>query len=123
MMTNKAKAFGNGEELPSPKEADGIYSLFVYAEDELGNASVNYSNSYYLGNPEVIYADRTEEGILYGDLNGDELIDLIDLSILQQYIVHNIKLEPKFEKAADLNKDGQAGLIDLSKMVFKLLEL
>ena len=123
MMTNKAKTFGNGEELPSPKEADGIYSLFVYAEDALGNASVSYSNSYYLGNPEVIYADRTEDGVLYGDLNGDELVDLIDLSILQQYIVHNIELEPKYEKAADLNQDGEVGLIDLSKMVFKILGL
>ena len=121
MMSEKAKAFGNGEELPSPSDAEGIYSLFVYAEDALGNASVCYSNSYQLGKPKT--TDKTEDGILYGDLNGDELVDLIDLSILQQYIVHDMEVDEEFEKAADVNQDGEVDIRDLSKLIFKILGL
>jgi len=121
MMSEKAKAFGNGEELPSPKDTEGIYSLFVYAEDALGNASVHYSNSYQLGKPKT--EDKTEDGILYGDLNGDELVDLIDLSILQQYIIHDMEVEEEFAIAADVNQDGEVDIRDLSKLIFKILGL
>lgn len=55
-MTNP-KSFKNGEELPSPKWAQGIYALVVYAEDSLGNASISMSNLYQLGNLEVDDAD------------------------------------------------------------------
>lgn len=47
-MTNP-KSFKNGEELPSPKWAQGIYALVVYAEDSLGNSSISMSNLYQLG--------------------------------------------------------------------------
>ena len=65
-MTNTT-TFANGEEIPSPEGEEGIYSLFVYAEDKLGNASVHYSN-YYIFNitgPEVKFANS--ENTKYGN--------------------------------------------------------
>lgn len=51
------KSFKNGEELPSPKWAQGICALVVYAEDSLGNTSISMSNLYQLGSLEVDDAD------------------------------------------------------------------
>lgn len=45
-MGENSKTFRNGEEIPSPENINGIYSLFIYAEDTLGNASINYSEYY-----------------------------------------------------------------------------
>ena len=42
----EGKTFSNGEEISSPENIEGIYSLFVYAKDTLGNESVSYSEYY-----------------------------------------------------------------------------
>lgn len=121
MMTANAKSFANGEELPSPENANGIYSLFVYAEDMLGNASVNYSNIYCLsqnGNGNINEDGTTADGRLLGDLNGDGVVDIIDLSRLQQHLIGVRPLEEKYYKNADMNLDGEVDITDLSKLMY-----
>lgn len=122
-MTNAAKSFANGEELPSPANAKGIYSLFVYAEDMTGNVSVNYSNAYRLGTGSTTGNGDSEEesGIILGDLNGDKLVDIVDLSKLQQHIIGSQLLGDKYLKAADLNQDGEIDLIDLSRLMSEIV--
>ena len=57
--------FTNGEYIASPKNAEGIYSLVVCAEDMLGNATYSTSNYYKFTKdkegPEVTFAN-TENG-------------------------------------------------------------
>ena len=98
-----------------------IYSLFVYAEDMLGNASVNYSNIYYLsqnGNGNINEDGTTADGRLLGDLNGDGVVDIIDLSRLQQHLIGVRPLEEKYYKNADMNLDGEVDITDLSKLMY-----
>ena len=126
-MTDNAKSFANGEELPSPENANGVYSLFVYAEDMLGNASVNYSNIYYLGQSNNGNSgtgdDDNIDGILLGDLNGDGIVDIIDLSILQQHILGVRPLEQEYYRNADMNSDGTVDITDLSKLMYVIAML
>lgn len=114
-MTENAKPFSNGEEVPSPENANGIYSLFVYSEDMTGNASIHYSNSYRLTNGSN--GSQDEDSTL-GDINGDGVIDLIDLSRLQQHIIGRRILSEEEYRKADLNQDGEVDISDLSKMMF-----
>ena len=46
MKLDEAKTFSNGEPIPSSSDLEGIYALFVYAKDNIGNESIRYSNFY-----------------------------------------------------------------------------
>jgi hypothetical protein len=54
MMSN-VKAFSNGEPVVSDTGLDGIYSLFIVAEDKAGNKTVAYSNIYNIGTTITAY--------------------------------------------------------------------
>ena len=175
-MTENAKSFANGEELPSPEGANGIYSLFAYGQDMAGNANVSYSNIYRLGSnsgnvEEIFITDgfikilpntklnefttkikeyisgniyqvydkngnlmNNNEDILttdcvldvdgkqytiavYGDLNKDGLLDVIDVSNMINHHVDIKYLEGAALVAADINNDGEVDLVDLSRMM------
>jgi len=81
-MTQNSKTFANGEELPSPENANGIYSLFAYAEDTVGNSNVGYSNPYYLikeSDDEYGIYEPSEDGIIriLPDTDLEEFLDKI----------------------------------------------
>ena len=54
------------------------------------------------------------ELVVRGDVNGDGLVSLIDLSFINQHMIGKIKLTGVKEKAADVNFDYRISLIDLS---------
>ena len=47
--------------------------------------------------------------ILYGDTNKDEKINIADLVLLQDYLLHNSTIDYE----ADMNKDGRINVFDL----------
>ncbi len=51
--------------------------------------------------------------VLYGDTNGDGLIDIRDLLAIQKHLVKSKALSGEYLKAADLNKDGSVDIRDL----------
>ena len=182
-MSENQKVFKNGEELPSPTNAEGIYSMFVYAEDILRNASIKYSNYYNLGeekgnseeteeyeiqgkyiinvlpetnvnefmekikskitgnefnlynkdgeekketeeNKEIVatgdklLVDGKEYKIsVIGDLNGDGIVNIQDISCLQFHILEVKELTEEYKISADLNNDSLIDMIDLSRMI------
>ena len=59
----EGKTFSNGEEISSPENIEGIYSLFVYAKDKLGNESVSYSEYYAF----KLGKDEKHEYVLAGE--------------------------------------------------------
>ncbi len=59
----EGKTFSNGEEIPSPENIEGIYSLFVYAKDKIGNESVSYSEYYAF----KLGKDEKSEYVLAGE--------------------------------------------------------
>ena len=71
------------------------------------------------GSGEVEY-----EFILYGDLNGDGVINSLDLLILQKHILEISVLEGIFYKAGNLSKDGQPpSSLDMLKIKKHILEI
>ena len=54
--------------------------------------------------------------ILYGDLNGDTLIDSLDLALFKSYLLGIIDEFSVSSKAADLDGDGSINAIDFSLM-------
>jgi len=51
--------------------------------------------------------------VLYGDINGDGLINIVDLLAIQKHLVGAKMLKDENLKAADLNKDGALDIRDL----------
>lgn len=147
-MTENAKVFANGEELPSPDNVNGIYSLFAYAEDTVGNSNVGYSNPYRLGQ-----AGEDDYGIY--ELRDDGIIRILPSTNLKTFlntiktvikgsaymvfdkeeknladentiITTNCTLEVdgnkyKIAVLGDLNEDGALDIIDVSRMTYHMV--
>lgn len=147
-MTDNARVFVNGEELPSPDGAEGIYSMFVYAQDSVGNETVAFSNYYYLGinkngDSYEIYGEYIKR--VNTQTNKKDFIEkLKQIAIGKQYRVldkddneieddsaiiktgYKVQIDETVYKIAvigDLNSDGNLDVIDLSRMLFHLSEI
>lgn len=53
------------------------------------------------------------EAVIYGDLNGDGIINLKDLLFMQKYLLGKQDLSGAYKKAADINKDSNISIKDL----------
>lgn len=150
-MTNP-KSFKNGEELPSPKWAQGIYALVVYAEDGLGNASISMSNLYQLGKTEVEDSDyQIRDNMIVGVQAGTKVNDfrkkiswLLKEERIELYHQDQTSEQPQLLEendlvttgsyftvqgtkyiicvSGDLNGDGVLDLRDTSRMQYHLVE-
>lgn len=56
---------------------------------------------------------RTYNIVIYGDVNGDGKISLIDLLYIQRHLLNTKKTSGVYTLAADVSKDGKIALIDL----------
>ena len=54
--------------------------------------------------------------VIYGDNNGDGVIDILDLLKIQKHLLGVNKLKNAYLNASDINKDGVIDIIDLLKM-------
>ena len=50
----------------------------------------------------------------YGDINRDKVVEMTDLTLLSQYLLGDIKLDPQQILLADVNGDGGTDIADLS---------
>lgn len=63
----------------------------------------------------IVNAGKSEsfKTVLYGDTNGDGLIDIRDLLIIQKHLVKSKIINGEYLRASDLNKDGIVDIRDL----------
>lgn len=54
--------------------------------------------------------------IVYGDTNGDGIIDIIDLLRVQKFVLRTMSASEAFMMAADTNKDGNMDIVDLLRV-------
>ena len=71
----------------------------------------------------TLVVEDVELVVLKGDVNGDKLIDILDLVILSRYLAELQTLEGKSLLAADVNSDGFIDILDLVKISRILAEL
>ena len=60
---------------------------------------------------------------IYGDLNGDNIVDSRDITLLGRYILEIYEFDDKQLKYADLNLDNRVDSIDYNIMKRYLLEI
>ncbi|WP_003514711.1 pectinesterase family protein [Acetivibrio thermocellus] len=62
----------------------------------------------------IVIVKQNNQNIVYGDLNGDGLVNSSDYSLLKRYILKQIDLTEEKLKAADLNRNGSVDSVDYS---------
>lgn len=61
--------------------------------------------------------------VIYGDNNGDGVIDILDLLKIQKHLLGVNKLKNAYLYASDINKDGNIDIIDLLKIQKHILNV
>ena len=64
---------------------------------------------------------RTYDIVIYGDINGDGNITIIDLLRIQKHLLKTIKLSGAYLTAGDVSKDGAVTILDLLRVQKHLL--
>ena len=92
-------------------------------ETILGQDNIGTGSKLILSNPDGTIAFEYEF-LLYGDLNGDGLINSLDVLVLQKHILEIKLLEGIYYKAGNLNKDGKSpSALDMLKLQKHILEI
>lgn len=95
----------------------GVYYLWAYGEygtEEGGCEEDIVSSPAYC---KVVVEGGVEPEILYGDINGDGKVNVIDAGLLVQHCRKITTLSDEQLKACDLNGDGKVNVIDAGLLV------
>jgi hypothetical protein len=101
-----------GFTVPGP---DGSFQVSIRATLPVGNGYVVKATAIKIGEANVYGTTlfNVSAGFIYGDVNDDGNVNLIDISILSRYVAG----WPDYtvnEQAADVNNDGVINMIDIS---------
>lgn len=79
------------------------------------NSSWNSKTSGALATGDIIEIDKTKryEVVVYGDIDGDANISVVDLLYLKKYILGDMSLNAPNKTASDISKDGKTDVVDL----------
>lgn len=94
--------------------ADGTYSISVVAVDGNGNKAESVK-TFVVGSAPV-------ESIK-GDVNHDGIVNVVDATLVQKYVVSLVEFDSETLKVADVNGDGEVNVVDstlIQKMVLGL---
>ncbi|MCI8806092.1 MAG: hypothetical protein HFE59_09475, partial [Clostridiales bacterium] len=58
----------------------------------------------------------TDNAYIKGDVNGDGILDDLDLELIKKHYNGSITLDTKSFNAADLNDDGKVSILDISML-------
>ena len=88
------------------------------------NSSWNSKTSGAIATADIIEVDKIKkyEVVVYGDIDGDSNISVVDLLYLKKHILGEISLKDPNKKAADVSKDGNVDVVDLLLLKKQLLE-
>jgi hypothetical protein len=99
-----------------------LNSLPVIDVKEIGTHS-NYWHMFRGNNQRTgyyIYSSDSECSVELGDVNGDAIINILDLVQISNYVLEIST--PTYECAADFNGDGVVNILDLVQIVNYILE-
>ena len=74
-------------------------------------------NEFGLSGSIDLIMDSLENGIILGDLNGDNSIDILDIVLIVSIIIDNNEYNP----IADFNSDGLVDVIDIVQIISIIL--
>ena len=99
-----------------------LNNLTVFDVKDLGNEN-NYWNMFRGNNQRsgyFLYSGGSECNVSLGDVNGDTILNILDLVQISYYILEIST--PAYECAADFNQDGVVNILDLVQVTNYILE-
>ena len=107
----------------TPETARSTYIFAVLTADQINNFPVSEEFGYRLAlseKPEGSYDSSKlhaeDDGHKKGDVNGDKVIEVGDLSYLSLYLLGDKPLPEEWLKAADVDGDGDVTIADLARL-------
>ncbi|HEX2925816.1 MAG TPA: cellulase family glycosylhydrolase [Ruminiclostridium sp.] len=113
-IKNGSAALVNGTDYTVSGNTVTIKKAYLVAQ---AAGTVQLTFDFSGGTDPVLTVTILQSGI-YGDANGDNVVDAIDYSLLKQYLLGKITLPESTLKLLDLNKDNTVDAIDMA--VFKM---
>ena len=109
----------------------GAYST-VGLENHLGNDGLQYTFNNQYPNAAKELSDQSalfittklpelDLGGMLGDINQDNLINVLDVVIIVNHILEEILIEPELMYLADVNQDGLIDILDIVVLVSWIL--
>ena len=77
----------------------------------------NKPNPFILDETLILRAYFPDEMMLLGDLNGDTILNILDVVIMVGFIMGTTDLNPPYDIAADMNTDGIVNVLDIVVLV------
>jgi len=77
----------------------------------------NKPNPFILDETLIVRAYFPDEIILPGDLNGDTILNILDVVAMVGFIMGTSDLNPPYDSAADMNEDGIVNVLDVVTLV------
>ena len=77
----------------------------------------NKPNPFILDETLIIRAYFPDEMMLLGDLNGDTILNILDVVTMVSYIMGDTELDPPYDAAADMNEDNIVNVLDIVTLV------
>ena len=63
------------------------------------------------------FPEEYEDDFILGDVNGDDIINVLDVVSVVGHIMGTNLLQPPYDQAADLNEDGVINVLDVVGLV------
>lgn len=100
----------------------------AYASINITNSSnkAKTSGSIVTGDKVSISSNGTTKTytiVIFGDLNGDGEISIVDLGMVQKHLLNKSKLSGAYLKASDTDKNGSVSIVDLGVIQKHLLKV
>ena len=84
----------------------------IFEIDYEGMIQWEYSGSFYSVHRAIKYTDSYFNNYIIGDINGDEILNVLDIVIMINMILSN-----EFSEVADVNEDGFPDVLDVVLMI------
>ncbi|MBT4764397.1 hypothetical protein HN800_04850 [bacterium] len=73
-------------------------------------------------NSVVELTTQTDCNLASGDVNGDEIVDILDIITTVSFVLENLELDPCQYEVAEINGDGQIDILDIIMIIDIVIE-
>ncbi|MBC8310692.1 MAG: endonuclease [Candidatus Marinimicrobia bacterium] len=77
----------------------------------------NKPNPFILDESLIVRAYFPEDMMMAGDVNGDSILNILDVVTMVGFIMGTTELNPPYDEAADMNEDGIVNVLDVVTLV------